>query len=163
MAKCSRSAKFSTHSSKATTLVWCAKVGVAQNFRRTLGYHVAPKDQMVDLHARWEYNRPLEEFAKVIRWIISGHFQPDYCLHGRFLRLETMVFEEQNNEVFGPGDKNPALCFINLRKIMAHDAQATCEHQPNEEYLSHDPEGHTHVECDEVELQLAEPESEEER
>ena len=118
---------------------------------------------MVDLYARLEYNKPLEELAKVIRWITSGHLQPDYGFHGRFLRPTSMVFEAQDNKLISQGDRNPAFCLVNLRQVTVHDTQETCEHQPDDEYVTEDSGGQHYVECEVTDLQLAEPESEEER
>ena len=43
------------------------------------------------------------------------------------------------------------------------DTQGTCEHQPDDEYITEDSEGQSYIECEVVDLQLAEPESEEEQ
>ena len=75
-----------THSCKATTLSWCSKYGVCKGTRRTLGYHTAPGDRMVDLYARDSVAPAVRELNCVLESIRSGSFDPDCTRSGYFAR-----------------------------------------------------------------------------
>ena len=78
-------AAFTAHSLKATALSWCAKFGVPMGIRRTLGYHVKPKDRMAILYSRDAVSAPLRELCKVLASVRCGAFRPDATRSGHIV------------------------------------------------------------------------------
>ena len=76
--------RISTHSLKATTLSWCAKAGISEETRRTLGYHIQPGSISLLHYSRDCLSGPLRELEKVLALIREGTFFPDASRSGYF-------------------------------------------------------------------------------
>ena len=68
---------FTSRSLKPTVLGWAARHGMTRADRRTLGYHVKPKDRQVSIYSRDELSIPLRALAVLYADVRACHFLPD--------------------------------------------------------------------------------------
>ena len=74
-----------SHSCKATTLSWCAKMGIAGSSRKTLGYHVDKAEESLALYSRDFIAPALRDLDRVLLNIRRGTFVPDATRSGYFV------------------------------------------------------------------------------
>ena len=77
-----------THSLKATTLSWMAKLGAPISTRQHLGYHMANADKMALLYSRDAAAGPVRELENCISRIRDRSFLPDATRSGYFPQPE---------------------------------------------------------------------------
>ena len=81
----------SSRSCKPTVLSWTAKHGMPKSARRTLGYHVKPKDRTMTIYSRDELAVPLRLLAAVYADISGARFRPDMTRSGHWVRPNPFI------------------------------------------------------------------------
>ena len=75
-------AHYGTHSCKATTLSWLAKMGVDLPTRALLGYHSVGKSSTALIYGRDNMAAPLRILENVVNKVALGTFKPDQTRSG---------------------------------------------------------------------------------
>ena len=70
-----------SHSLKATTLVWASRYGMEENARTLLGHHALPGDSLA-CYSRDMLSRPLRLMDEMMSSIRAGRFKPDLTRAG---------------------------------------------------------------------------------
>ena len=86
--------KLSSHSLKATTLVWAARAGLGDRTRSLLGHH-SLKDQSMAVYSRDLLAQPMRELCAVLQDIRDEKFLPDGTRSG-WLRPLPVQLDEHN-------------------------------------------------------------------
>ena len=73
---------FTSRPLKLTVLGWAARHGMTRADRRTLRYHVKPKDRQVSIYSRDELSIPLRALAVLYVDVRAGRFLPDETSSG---------------------------------------------------------------------------------
>ena len=74
----------SSHSLKATTLVWCSKFGMLRETKRVLGHHADAATGSDAVYGRELQSAALREYIIILEAVASGKFFPDQTRSGHF-------------------------------------------------------------------------------
>ena len=81
-------ALYTSHSLKATTLSWCAKMGVPFKARRMLGYHAKSSEKSTLCYSRDAMAWPLRHLGKALQLIADGFSDPDTTRSGTWAQQD---------------------------------------------------------------------------
>ena len=104
------SSGISSHSLKATTLVWCGRRGFSERDSLLLGHHSTGRRSHA-VYARDMLSAPLRLYCAMLQEIKQGHFKPDATRSGRLnpsssvkpvsheFGLEPMIYTTSKSQV----------------------------------------------------------------
>ena len=90
--------RMTSHSMKATTLVWAARYGLSERTRAILGHHALKEDSMA-CYSRDLMTAPTRELCAMLQNIRSQRFKPDSTRSG------WLASRQENLHIPGAGDK----------------------------------------------------------
>ena len=112
----------SSHSLKATTLVWCSKFGMLRETKRVLGHHADAATGSDAVYGRELQSAALREYIIILEAVASGKFFPDQTRSGHFAQgwnrqkiMESAAVtpgDDETSQGDTPDDQDAALAVV---------------------------------------------------